>query len=311
MRAARVVDLIAGRLGVVKPIVFVSGFWRSGTTWLQEMLASSFHAKTVFEPICPQNRAWKQHLLAAGVRNPDLQEAFIPGRTHADDPMWRYLDAAFLATANSPLSTLCRGSITESFRRAIVVKEVRLQLNLAVVHRRYGVGVVHLRRHPCAVVSSLMSAKWGWSFDRVRLADLVAPFIGDLRADCMPGMETLAQFDVDTVSRTAAFWAITERLTDRTVRGQPWAAVMAYEDAVLDPECTIHDIGRLIGRRPSLIANPDFDSASTQRASRGIPPKLRPHTWRSRLSGPDIERIYGAVETIFPEALAQLRDDAA
>jgi hypothetical protein len=53
MRAARAVDLITGRLGAARPVVFVSGFWRSGTTWMQELLAKSLHAKTVFEPLLP------------------------------------------------------------------------------------------------------------------------------------------------------------------------------------------------------------------------------------------------------------------
>src|ERR1700744_1192686 len=46
-------DRATHSLGLSKPVLFVSGFWRSGTTWLQEYLASGFHAKTIFEPLSP------------------------------------------------------------------------------------------------------------------------------------------------------------------------------------------------------------------------------------------------------------------
>jgi hypothetical protein len=308
MRAARAADMVVGRLGVAKPIVFVSGFWRSGTTWMQKLLADSLGAKTVFEPLCPQNPIWRAHLLAAGVLDETLQEAFIPGRTGADGRMWPYLDAAFRAIATSPVSMKCRGRLQESFRSAIVVKDVRLQLHLAAIHQRYGIGIVHLRRHPCAVVSSLMTVRWKWNFDRVSMASLVAPFADELRVEGLAGENWARQFDADTVSRIAAYWAITERLTDRIVRHQPWATVLAYEDAVLEPERTVDDLCRLIGRRRTSVANPHLDSATTYGSSRRTPGRHRLHAWRNRMSASDIDRVYRVVDAIFPEALTDLRD---
>ena len=256
---ALAIDLIAGGLGVAKPIVFVSGFWRSGTTWLQELLAESLRAKTVFEPLCPQNPVWHRHLMAMGVAQWDLKEAFIPGRADANDPMWTYLDRTFSAAIGSEMSVKCRSAVSELFRRAIIVKDVRLQLNLETIHRRYDVPVVHLRRHPCAVTSSLMSARWPWSFDAVRLPSLLAPLVDDLRDEDLPSIADLEPFDGDTVSRIAAFWAITECLAERRVRNRPWAVILPYEDAVLDPVGTIHDLCKLIGRRPARVGNPNLE----------------------------------------------------
>jgi hypothetical protein len=190
------------------------------------------------------------------------------------------------------------------------VKDVRLQLNLAAIHRRYGVRTVHLRRHPCAVVSSIVAARWNWSFERLRMASLVAPFIDDLRVEGIAGAEWARQFDADAVSRIAAYWAITERLTDTIVRGQPWGTILTYEDAVLDPGGTVDDLCRLIGRRRASVANPDRDSATTYGSSRGAPAKERPHAWRSRMSASDIDRVYRVVDAIFPEALTDLHDGA-
>src|SRR5262245_54727605 len=36
--------------------LLLSGFWRSGTTWLQEALRDVLYAKTLFEPLCPLTR---------------------------------------------------------------------------------------------------------------------------------------------------------------------------------------------------------------------------------------------------------------
>jgi hypothetical protein len=224
--------------------------------------------------------------------------------------MWRYLDAAFPAAASSRMTVRCRASVWESFRRTIVVKDVRLQLNLETIHSRYGVSVVHLRRHPCAVISSLLSAKWPWNFDRLRLIELIAPFIHSLDTE-MRATVAAGRFDADAASRIAAYWAITERLTERTLRERPWAIIVAYEDAVRDPAATTNDIYKLIGRRPFRPANPNFDSVSTIASSRGVPSQQRSHTWRSRLASADIDRIHRVVEAIYPEALAELRSDVA
>ncbi len=310
MRAARAVDILVASVGVAKPIAFVSGFWRSGTTWMQELLADILRAKTVFEPLCAQNPIWQRHLIARGLSDLAYQEAFIPGRTEDNHLMWSYLDAAFLATVGSHASVQCRGTVRESFRRAIIVKDVRLQLNLETVHRRYGVPVIHMRRHPCAVVSSLASAvaTWSWDFDDVRLASLFAPFIDDLHGEDRERAETAVEFDADAVSRIAAYWAITEHLVDRTLRNRPWAAIVAYEDAVRDPAGTATALCKLIGRRPSRAGNPNVDSVTTDGSSRGVHPRSRPHLWRSRLSIADIDQVYRVVDAIFPEALADLRD---
>jgi hypothetical protein len=305
-QAARVIDLVAGGMGLAKPIVFVSGFWRSGTTWLQELLAESLHAKTVFEPLCPQNLPWKRQLIARGLLDWSQQETFVPGRAEADERMWSYLDGAFHAVTSSRLLMTCRTGVSESFRRTIVVKDVRLQLNLDTIHDRYGLSVVHLRRHPCAVASSLMSRDWPWGFDKLRMASLVAPFIDDLRGEGLPGLAALSAFDGDTVSRIAAFWAITECLTERRIRSRRWATILSYEDAVQDPAGTVRDLCGLIGRSPARVGNPDIDSVTTYGASRGTPPKLRPHAWRERTPAADVERVHRAVAAIYPEALASL-----
>ncbi len=52
--ASGLVDAALGLSGLARPVVLVSGFWRSGTTWLQECLVEGLEAKSIFEPLSPQ-----------------------------------------------------------------------------------------------------------------------------------------------------------------------------------------------------------------------------------------------------------------
>ncbi len=61
------------------PIVLVSGFWRSGTTWVQECLAESLGAKTIFEPLSPQEPRRRAFLASRFPADEDALQAFIPG----------------------------------------------------------------------------------------------------------------------------------------------------------------------------------------------------------------------------------------
>ena len=72
------IDRGLAALGIARPLLIVSGFWRSGTTWLQECLAESLGAKTVFEPLSPmepKRRAALGGAFAAG----DARPALVPG----------------------------------------------------------------------------------------------------------------------------------------------------------------------------------------------------------------------------------------
>ena len=173
---ATAIDRALGHGGATRPVLLVSGFWRSGTTWIQESLAAALTAKTVFEPLAPMDAAAKELLRR---RFPDdtedLRQATVLGPCPFDDPLWAVLgDAATGRLATSYLLS-CRQTVAESLRTRSVVKDVRLQANLAAFHHRFGTPVLHVRRHPCAVAASLIAADWHWSFARADLATSLRP----------------------------------------------------------------------------------------------------------------------------------------
>jgi hypothetical protein len=305
--AARLIDRACAGIGWSRPVALVTGFWRSGTTWLQEYLAAALAAKTVFEPLSPRIPAYAALLEPCRLPGYAAQEAFMPCLDREpDDALWRYLDQAFRGFCSGHFALLCRVAVRESLRRRVVVKCVRLQFSQTAVHERYGVPLIHLRRHPCAVVASLKTTRWAWSFEAVRLADLglgpggdrLTPF-GD---DAAPLAALLERFDTDPLSRATAYWAVTERYVEARLAARPWARILAYEAAVAQPGPTLAELGTFL-RQPALVRlGPGRDSPVTEPESRGLPAQARAQAWRHRLTAEEIGRVAEIVGLVFPEA---------
>ena len=286
---ALAVDRGMATLGLSRPVLVVSGFWRSGTTWLQECFADSLGAKTVFEPLSPMEPR-RRLMLGDTFATEDALQAFVPGPDQ-DATLWTFLDAAACGRTGSRFSLSCRRSLWESFRTGIVVKDVRLHRNLCAVHERFAVPVVHVRRHPCAVVASLRAANWHWSFDRLSLLDGPLPH-GD--------PEFLRECDTDPLSRLTAVWALHEREAASALQGRPWACEMTYEAMVRAPRRQIAAAGERLGLRLARDAASERPSASIDPTAFASVATRRSDFWRTALAEPEIARIEQIASTIYP-----------
>ena len=288
LAAAGLVDAGLGLSRLARPVVVVNGFWRSGTTWLQECLAESLGAKSIFEPLSPQEPRRRAALAPRFLGDEDALQAFIPGPIPEGASEWRGFEAACRGLHGGAFLLSCRASLGESARTAIVVKDVRLHRNLAEVHRRLGVPVVHLRRHPCAVAASLIAADWHWSFARVRLARLA------------PEASALHPYDTDGLSRIAAYWAHVERQAAQALAGQAWGRTVAYEALAADPGAVVADLCGWLGlrrrgtpdfSRPAASVHPDVFAARV----------AAPEPWRRTLSEAEIQRVERIADAVFPD----------
>ena len=150
----------------------------------------------------------------------------------------------------------------------------------------------------------MLHTRWTWSFEDVRLAELVAALGPDARhvlAPTTPNLdEVVPRHDGDALSRIAAYWALTERYVDAHLRGQPWArnralrAVGCQSDSTLGELCGFFDAPA----HPLVVTG---DLPVTEAESVGTPSASRIRAWRERLSPAAIDRVSGIVSELFPK----------
>jgi hypothetical protein len=289
----------------------VSGFWRSGTTWLQEALTRLLGAKTVFEPFhfeVPAARA----LLARSRPTPrpdpvlELQMPYCSSARLEGE-----LEAVFGRALRSTLAgrgtRLIRTGVWECFRRRIVVKLTRGHLCLKAAQQTFGMPVVHVYRDPRGVVASILQTGWDWLFDHLRLAEqFLEPQDGRAQAFA-EWRDAIEEYDrMDRIVRIAAYWAMTESFLRRS-----WLAgagggsagpcvFVSYEDLCQRREDVLLDTIARLGLSPASGARGGLDqeSFSTSQARQGASLEDRVLGWRRRLSAQQIDEI-GAIAIRF------------
>ena len=173
----------------------VAGFGRSGTTWVQDVLAESNRLRAVFEPLHP-------YLL----KSAGLEPAGYHGAGDADPVLQAYLEKYFfedywslwadhriilpslLPDDRKPWSPqFLRGVATKSRSLAQnlhkywsqrkfderVIKLVRANMLLSWLQHTFNARIVYIVRHPAAVVLSQMRAPNAW-YPKLALARLRA-----------------------------------------------------------------------------------------------------------------------------------------
>lgn len=309
LNLATQIDVAVARFAQPRIRVLINGFWRSGTTWVQESMAHAVHAKTIFEPLSAEEDTAREVFNQLGITEYVLQQASIPGPDLIFHPTTlAHLDASFYGKRWSRLQRFCRRSVLESARRQIIVKGVRFHFNLSRLARRYHVPIVHIRRHPCAVIASLSKVKWNWTFADVKLSRLFEASLGGVtdkvwhRADI-----AMRRFDDDVISRLAAYWAIVEWIAQQEVAQTESAKIAWYEDLLDDPQRSIRDLCSSCGLVASRSFDPERNSVVTYAGSRAINPATRRHAWRSQMADEDIDTIVHVVEEISPELNCDVR----
>lgn len=307
------IDIAVARYARPRVRSIINGFWRSGTTWVQESMANVANAKTIFEPLSAAGDTAKDIFNQFGIVDPAIQQACIPGPDLMSHPtMLAHLDASFYGMRWDQFQRLCRRGVLESTRRRIIVKGVRLHSALSMLARRYRAPIVHVRRHPCAVISSLARVKWGWSFDDVRLPKLFEHSLAGCTAEIWHRADiAIRNFDGDTVSRLAAYWAMVELIAEREVAETASARIVWYEDLMDDPRQSIRDLCAYCGLTAKRSFDHERDSAVTSEATKSINPANRRNVWRTQLAGEDVGKIIRIINEIAPEVkiLPQIRMD--
>ena len=93
LTSVALVDYIAAQR--LKNTLLINGFWRSGTTWLQQTLVEALHAKSLFEPFSPaaghQWDGWDYEY----DRDQDIYENFDGGEEEEEQEVGKVKKKAF------------------------------------------------------------------------------------------------------------------------------------------------------------------------------------------------------------------------
>lgn len=149
----------------LKDCIFIVGFWRSGTTWLQESICSIIKGKSIFEPINPNVPYY--------MANKDSLYPFFPDPLSESSKYWNifmpffkpeyslgtefdnYLARCFCANIPGYWVRILRTEALECFRRRVVVKSVRSQFCIERINKHFQIPIIHIYRDPRAVIASL------------------------------------------------------------------------------------------------------------------------------------------------------------
>jgi hypothetical protein len=251
----------------------IAGSGRGGTTWVGALFAARPHTLTLFEP-------WdRRHV--PGFPSPFVR-TYIPPDATAHPCDSAFADA--LCGRSQTDWTLAHNTARLATR--VVVKEIRANLYLGYLARRFQPRLLWLIRHPCAVVHSRLRLGWDTHLDDFLLQpalmrDHLDPFADRLRAATSP------------LERHTLTWIVENWVPWRDLRPEQ-AAVAHYEDVVEDP---LHHHARIAARwgvrlpppadprRPSGTAHQSPATASADYLG----------GWRTELAPRDIDRILSLV----------------
>lgn len=291
--------------------VVISGFWRSGTTWLEETLTEILGAKTIFEPfhfLVPAARRLFKHSGVAKKTTP-FHELFMPycGATKLESQslLHYYYDRALRAGLSGRAVRVLRKSAAESYRTRVLVKFTRGQLSLNAAQNTFAMPLIHVYRDPRAVIASAKITDWYWLFDHLNLPEqLLEP--PDGRADFFRcWTDEIHRFNHEKTVRIAAYWAITEKFFSQALaNGARRAVFIGYEELCRKPEILLHILERLNVPTVAIenLTAISSDSFSTSAARRGASVEERISGWKKILSSAEIATIESVIQHFGLEA---------
>lgn len=290
--------------------IIIAGSGRSGTTWVQDSLASANHLRTLFEPLHPIGvstaKPFAYRYISAYASEPELKkfmDSVFYGKKHSIWADYRIRPDRFnvfrYGLSTSLLNIRKFLIHYQRYRghnyKGLVVKFIRANLLLPWLMKQYQFPTVLIVRHPCAVVASrlkLPSADWG--------ADKsLSHYSGDEGVCNLIGN----QFGIDLAEPMSAVAALACVWCIENILPMEWApesgySVVTYEQLLINPEIEWKRLVRKLGL--SVVPSRDLSERPSQQAAAGMRNRMfsskHLDKWRHELTSGDIDAIEGILE---------------
>ena len=278
----------------LKNTLLINGFWRSGTTWLQQTLVQALNAKSLFEPFSP---AAGQHWSQLGPKASDAsRNVYMPLSADCLTARDQFkLRLALRGIGTHGYTHFLRTSRSKTWSDDLVVKFTQLGFLLNDVADTYNVPIIHIRRNPAAVFASFKETDWSWRFEDVRLGEMYK------LTDFTPGTpeheraEALLHFDQSPAHRLAALWSLSEQAAQQSIESGR-AHLILYEDVLRQGPAILN---RLHISSVNIASN-DTASPVTTSGRESLSVTQRLNDWQTRLSDEEIETIVSVSQNLFP-----------
>lgn|GEM_PF-2804527 len=205
--------------------ILLTGPGRSGTTWLADVIASTPRVQQIFEPLLFNPQVYK----LTGWTPPSIETylRLYYLRPVGDYPGWYML-------LNCILTGRYRTYLTDTertsfFPKRYLVKEIRANLMLGYVYDHFQPAIIHITRHPCAVIASRMRLDWQVNLDELlNQEELVADYLADW-------VGAIERAKTGPIAAHAIWWAVESAVAAHDLATRPHYPIF-YEDLLLAPQ---------------------------------------------------------------------------
>jgi hypothetical protein len=276
----RLVDLVSPRVAFLdthepaRPLWWIIGTQRSGTTWVGELIDPEQRHRVLFEPFHPVHSRVAQQ---AGLR---WGEFVPPGSPHA--ALVRAVDRMARGRVRDPW--IDRQNRRRIYRSRMVKDVSATNLVPWLAHHRPDDRVVLVLRHPFAVAWSLAEVPWASGrddtdalFDQPVLHDAIGP---------VPGLdEWMTRAGEDSFLRRILKWCMENALPLRSAAEGRYD-VVHYEDLVVDPAAGMEALDVAAPPDPTRPSRTDFRGRARDLRDR---PEELVTGWRDSLQPHEID----------------------
>ena len=275
--------------------LLINGFWRSGTTWLQQTLVDALDAKSLFEPFSPAaGHQWDQLSRPASEAS---RNVYMPLSANCLSPRDRIkLHLALKGVGTHGYTHFLRNPDSPAWSKDLVVKFTQLGFVLDEVADSQHVPIIHIRRNPAAIYASFKETDWSWRFQDVRLKQNYSLQDFTKGTPEYERAETLLRFDQSPVHRLAALWSLSERAAQKSIISGR-AHLVRYEDIVGEGPGILN---RLQISSVNIASN-DAASPVTNSGRESLSVTQRLNDWKARLTRSEIDCIRSVSKELFPD----------